>query len=264
MVERKGTKMKKWLLWLLALVCLTASVAVAEETEKSAIEGSNAETLITALKSFGLEEAKEPYKVGVQTKWEGEYDAGEDASCSATVFSYDSGRIASASFEMRGKDVGLFGHVVKSLDYTLGNKAVAESYLKTAMKEMEKNKGQDSQEKTFTIGDVLFTLRQTTSISVAGIYINGRAISESRSEVKTYTMKVEHTDDIVEMSNLLKVIRDVKVRTEADMGSKCLGTAKKDEILTVLTPFYNKDWHQVTYNGEVAYVWAGYCELLQN
>lgn len=242
---------KAWAL-ILALVCLTTSFALAEQARGNAIAGSNAATLIEALENFGLE-ADGRSDAG---KWEGECDDWQDARCSATVLSDEDGQIISATFEIRGKDVGLFDAVMNALDYDMANKAVAASYLKNAMKDKQDH------ETSFTIGDAAFTIRLTTATSVARIAINNW-VSESKSTTKVYTMTVKYTSEIVELSDLLKVVQDVKVRAEADMGSKYLGTARKDELLTVLTPFYDENWHQVIYNGEVAYVWASYCELLQ-
>lgn len=56
--------------------------------------------------------------------------------------------------------------------------------------------------------------------------------------------------------------KSVNIRQDASTESKKLGTLAKGDKLVLLQAFYMPKWHQVEYNGQVSYISANYCDIV--
>lgn len=240
---------KVFLLSLVLLMTFMSCIASADGISSDGIKGSSVDALLSSLKSFGIN-TPEPRKYGELNVWESRYENVKDVQTHYSIYANNAGEIVSATFSMNVSDNGLFD-VVALMDYDLSNKLVTSSFMKSSI----------DKETNITVGDAKFSLHPETSTSVSSITIGSRTWSE-KTTYTTYYLDVEYTEDVSGDIVLVKLNHEAKLREEPNGNSKYHGAAKKGEELAVIMPFYNEDWHQIMYNGEIYFVYADYCEFI--
>lgn len=243
--------MKKVLAFFLALL-LCCSFASAEETDaaRNSIAGSSASALLEALEDFGIDI---PYreKTELGYVWKTSYEEVNGVRCGYSILANESGEIINATFTMREKDNGLF-NIVAAMNYDAANPAVAKSFVKSSL-------GTDA---ALTIGDAKFSNKKQVSTSTASITIGSWSRS-STSKTTEYILKIEYTDEASDTQNVARITKNVNIRAKNTAESTKLGNGKVGDEFIVLTPYFDgSTWHQILFNGEVAYVSANYCELI--
>ena len=182
--------------------------------------------------------------------WSSSYETINGATCKFSMLATTDGEIISATFTMEASDNGLFD-IVAAMGYDTAKPEVASSFIKSSLKK----------EASITIGDAHFSLKPGSVTSTSSISIGGWSRS-STSTITTYTLRVEYTDEPSGEIMLIKLNHEAKLREEPNGSSKYHGIAKKGEELMVTMPFYNDQWHQIIYNGEIRYVYSDYCEFI--
>lgn len=242
--------MKKLFTVLFTLILtLTAISALAEDTTPQGIAGSDAAALADALKEFGLGASQETTSDG-RLSWSSRYETINGATCNYSMLATGAGEVISATFTVQNADNGLFA-VVAAMGYDAAMPDVAASFIKSNLKK----------EAAMTIGDARFSLKPGSVTSTSSITIGTRTKS-STTTTKTYTLRIEYTSEASGEVSYATLNHDAKLREEPNGNSKYTGTAKKGEMLMVSAPFYNEQWHQIIYNGDVRYVYADYCEFV--
>lgn len=242
--------MKKALTIIAFVALLFSSFAIAEQSNdsRSTIQGSDVKSYLAMFEEFGIA-TPQPIKTESGERYTAENVSINGALCSYLIESNEAGEISAAYFVMENKDNGFFD-VAAKMPYESAIPSYASSFVKSSI-------GDDA---TTTIGDAVFSVFDASYFNGSRITVGNKVVAQDGYEVKLYRMMIVYTDEPVTMS-CANVIRDVRVRASSSTNAKLLGTLKSGETAVLVTPFYNDEWHEILYNGEIGYIWAAYTEI---
>lgn len=241
--------MKRVVALFVVFLCIFISCAFAEEENTlNGIAGSNVYEVLNALEEFGIP-TPEAEKTDYGFTWESEKVSVKGTRSNYVLNAKDNGEIINGSFHMDNADNGLF-NLVAAIAYSASDSKTAASFIKSNLKK----------DASRMIGDAKFTLSPLTSISMSSITIGSRTYSDT-SKSTEYVLKIEYVDRSA-IKAIARITKGVNIRAEDNADSKKLGTASAGDELVVIQEFYNPKWHQIEYNGQIAYVSASYCEII--
>ncbi|MBR4057895.1 MAG: SH3 domain-containing protein [Oscillospiraceae bacterium] len=116
-------------------------------------------------------------------------------------------------------------------------------------------------------GDYTYQSVFGQAITLPSAYAESVSISLSEERKTTIGYSDGSSDTYIngvlveESSDTAVVTKGVNIRSEASANSEKVGTAKPGDKLLVTQANYVKGWHQILYNGDIAYVSSKYVKL---